>query len=77
MDDDGACRLKEIRDAEAPTLTQDEKTSVVWGMPGAEGKRNAVDKVLALEHIPLELMNLIAKREAGSDKVVVPNPATL
>ena len=35
MGDDGARGLLEMRQAGAPTLVQDEATSVVWGMPGA------------------------------------------
>jgi hypothetical protein len=34
MGKDGAERLKEMREAGATTLAQDEATSVVWGMPG-------------------------------------------
>jgi two-component system, chemotaxis family, protein-glutamate methylesterase/glutaminase len=35
MGDDGARGLLEMREAGAPTLAQDEESSVVWGMPGA------------------------------------------
>lgn len=51
MGDDGARGLKEMRDAGAPTVAQDEQTSVVWGMPGQAVKLGAVDKVLPLEMI--------------------------
>ena len=38
MGDDGARGLKEMHDAGAPTVVQDEASSVVWGMPGAAVK---------------------------------------
>ena len=38
MGDDGARGLKEMLDAGAPTIAQDEATSVVWGMPGCGGE---------------------------------------
>ncbi len=48
MGDDGAQGMKEMREAGATTLVQDEKTSVVWGMPGAAVKLGCVDEVLPL-----------------------------
>ncbi|HET9472503.1 MAG TPA: chemotaxis response regulator protein-glutamate methylesterase, partial [Steroidobacteraceae bacterium] len=41
MGDDGARGLKEMHDAGAPTVVQDEASSVVWGMPGAAVKLGA------------------------------------
>lgn len=51
MGDDGAKGLKEMRDAGAETIAQDEQSSVVWGMPGEAVKQDAVDKVLSLTKI--------------------------
>lgn len=51
MGDDGAQGLKEMRDAGSYTIAQDEQTSVVWGMPGAAVKLDAVCDVLPLERI--------------------------
>ena len=48
MGDDGAKGLLELQEAGAPTIAQDERTSVVWGMPGAAVKLGAADKVLPL-----------------------------
>lgn len=56
MGDDGAGGLKEMKEAGAQTIAQDEKTSVVWGMPGEAVKRGAVDKILPLERIADALM---------------------
>jgi two-component system chemotaxis response regulator CheB len=58
MGDDGARGLKEMRDAGAPTIAQDEKTSVVWGMPGEAVKQGGVNEVLPLEQIAARLVRL-------------------
>ena len=51
MGDDGARGLKEMHETGAYTLAQDEKTSVVWGMPGQAVKLGGVDKVLPLGEV--------------------------
>ncbi len=58
MGDDGAKGLLELKDNGAPTLIQDEKTSVVWGMPGEAAKLGAADEELALQNIPSRLVFL-------------------
>ena len=52
MGDDGSSGLKEMRDAGAFTVAQDEESSVVFGMPKEAIKKNAVDKILSLSEIP-------------------------
>ncbi len=58
MGDDGAAGLKEMQDAGAPTIAQDEKTSVVWGMPGEAVKHGGVDEILPLQSIPAKVVKL-------------------
>lgn len=58
MGDDGARGIKEMHEAGAPTLAQDEQTSVVWGMPGQAVKLGGIDKVLPLEAIAAQIMRL-------------------
>jgi two-component system chemotaxis response regulator CheB len=58
MGDDGARGLKEMRDAGAPTIAQDETTSVVWGMPGAAVKMGGVGDVLPLARVAEAIMRL-------------------
>jgi len=58
MGDDGARGLREMRDAGAPTIAQDEVTSVVWGMPGAAVKLGGAEDVLPLERIAAAIMRL-------------------
>ena len=58
MGDDGAKGLKEMRDAGAPTVAQDEETCVVFGMPKEAIKLGGVDRVLPLQQIPAEIVRL-------------------
>ncbi len=51
MGDDGAQGLKEMRDAGAYTIGQDEATCVVYGMPQEAFKLGGVEKVLPLQSI--------------------------
>lgn len=61
MGADGAQGLKEIQEAGAPTIAQDQKTSVVWGMPGEAVKLGAADKVLALDVIPKNILDFVMR----------------
>jgi len=58
MGRDGAEGLKEMREAGASTIAQDESTSVVWGMPGAAWQIGAVQSLHALQHIAGQILNL-------------------
>lgn len=58
MGDDGARGLLELKNVGAPTLVQDEATSVVWGMPGAAFKLGAAEEQVPLERIAERLMAL-------------------
>lgn len=59
MGDDGARGLMEMKEAGASTLVQDEKTSVVWGMPGEAFKIGATDKAYPLDKIAIKIIRLI------------------
>jgi two-component system chemotaxis response regulator CheB len=59
MGDDGARGLKEMHDAGSPTIAQDEKTSVVWGMPGEAVKMGGVDSILPLEKVAAKIFSLV------------------
>lgn len=58
MGDDGARGMLEMKNNGSPTIAQDEKTSVVWGMPGEAVKIGAVDTQLPLEKIAGKLISL-------------------
>jgi two-component system chemotaxis response regulator CheB len=51
MGDDGARGLKEMRDAGARTVAQDEATSVVFGMPKEAIKLDAAERIMPLDDI--------------------------
>lgn len=57
MGDDGAVGMKEMHDTGAYTIAQDEKTSVVYGMPASAVKHGGVDIILPLNQIAAELVN--------------------
>jgi len=56
MGDDGALGMKEMHDAGAFTIAQDEASCVVFGMPNEAIKRGGVDKVMPLEKIAAEVV---------------------
>jgi two-component system chemotaxis response regulator CheB len=62
MGEDGARGLKEMSEAGAPTIAQDEATSVVWGMPGAAVKLGAARYVWPLHHVAMGVLDLAAER---------------
>jgi len=51
MGDDGARGMAEMHETGALTICQDEKTSVVWGMPGSAVRLGCVDRVVPLAQI--------------------------
>lgn len=56
MGDDGAKGMREMKNAGAFTIAQDEKTSVVFGMPKEAIKLEAVDKVLPMDSIAMAMI---------------------
>jgi two-component system, chemotaxis family, protein-glutamate methylesterase/glutaminase len=62
MGRDGAEGLKEMLEAGAATLAQDEQSSVVWGMPGAAWKIGAAQALYPLPEIAGRIMSLARVR---------------
>ena len=58
MGADGASGMKEMRDAGAINIVQDEASSVVWGMPGEAYKLGAAHHVLPLDKIAVQILAL-------------------
>jgi two-component system chemotaxis response regulator CheB len=56
MGDDGARGMKEMHDAGAKTIAEDESTCVVFGMPKVAIDLGGVDKVVPLPNISWEIV---------------------
>jgi len=68
MGEDGARGLLALQRTGAPTLVQDESSSVVWGMPGAAVKLGAAGQVLPLPAIAARLLALAAADAAAHSR---------
>lgn len=64
MGDDGARGMKEMHEAGATNIAQDEHTSVVWGMPSEAIKRGGIDFILPLEQIADKVLALTSESSA-------------
>lgn len=69
MGNDGARGLRDMKDEGAVTIVQDEKSSVVFGMPKEAIKLGCVDKVIPLESIAGSIMRSSKEKKKGK-KVV-------
>jgi two-component system chemotaxis response regulator CheB len=56
MGDDGSRGMKEMKEAGAYNIAQDEKTSVIYGMPKEAVKLGVVDKVAPLQSISVAVI---------------------
>lgn len=63
MGSDGALGLEQLRAQGAATIAQDERTSVIWGMPGAAVKRGCVDHVEPLDKIVERILRLLDEED--------------
>ncbi len=59
MGADGAAGLREMKDAGARTIAQDERSCVVFGMPKEAIQRGAVEKVVPLDRITQATIEMI------------------
>ncbi|MCK4707068.1 MAG: chemotaxis response regulator protein-glutamate methylesterase, partial [Gammaproteobacteria bacterium] len=66
MGADGAQGMLEMKEAGAFNIAQDEKTSVVWGMPGAAVKLGAVHKEASLDNVAREILKFASKAAVKS-----------
>ncbi|MBQ3025756.1 MAG: chemotaxis response regulator protein-glutamate methylesterase [Spirochaetaceae bacterium] len=61
MGDDGAKGMKEMHDAGAHTIAQDEASCIVFGMPCEAIKAGGVDEVVSLQNIAKAVMDFVSK----------------
>jgi two-component system chemotaxis response regulator CheB len=61
MGNDGAKGMKEMHDAGAHTIAQDEQSCVVYGMPKEAVKAGGVDDVVALDKINDRLVEILTR----------------
>jgi two-component system chemotaxis response regulator CheB len=62
MGSDGADGLLAIRQAGGRTFSQDERTSVVYGMPRAAWQTGGAEKQVPLDRIPLRLLQALTSQ---------------
>ncbi len=67
MGRDGAEGLREMREAGANTIGQNQATSLVYGMPKVAFERGAVEKQLPLNKIGDGVLNLTASKESKEE----------
>lgn len=70
MGEDGARGLLKMREAGAITIAQDEKTSVVWGMPGAAVRLGAAERVVPLGKVVEQIVSALL-----APRIVTTNPS--
>jgi two-component system, chemotaxis family, protein-glutamate methylesterase/glutaminase len=59
MGSDGTVGARQLRDAGARIIVQDEATSVVWGMPGSIVRQGLAEQMLGIEQIGLALSRIV------------------
>jgi two-component system chemotaxis response regulator CheB len=58
MGSDGSSGLLKMKESGAQTLAQDEKSSVVFGMPREAIRLGGANKIVSLDDMPREILNL-------------------
>ena len=66
MGKDGASGMKQLREAGAHTLAQDEASCAVYGMPREAVALGAADEVKPLEEIAASLLQQARQRGSGN-----------
>jgi two-component system chemotaxis response regulator CheB len=67
MGQDGLIGCEWIKERQGRVIVQDEKSSVVWGMPGFVARAGLADRVLPLDQIGTEILRAVA---GGRDAAV-------
>jgi two-component system, chemotaxis family, protein-glutamate methylesterase/glutaminase len=70
MGRDGFRGCERIREAGGQILAQDQKSSIVWGMPGFVARAGLADKVLPIEQLGREILTRVqSEREKAVSKL--------
>jgi len=59
MGQDGKEGMRAIKQVDGKTIAQDEESSVVFGMPKAAIEIGIIDRILPLQQIPCEIINMV------------------
>ncbi|HEV3165278.1 MAG TPA: chemotaxis protein CheB, partial [Isosphaeraceae bacterium] len=70
MGSDGARGLLQLRQLGWHTITQDQASSVVYGMPKAAAELQAACEVLSLERIPGAILEQLRRTEGTRSKPI-------
>ncbi|MGM0438361.1 MAG: protein-glutamate methylesterase/protein-glutamine glutaminase [Bacillota bacterium] len=62
MGHDGAEGMEAIKDFNGYGIVEDKSTALVYGMPSSTIKKGAYDKILPLNKIPVQIIDLIERR---------------
>lgn len=65
MGNDGVAGMKKIKEAGGVTMAQDEKTSVIFGMPNLAIESGCIDRILPLEDVAAEIVRAAVERGAA------------
>lgn len=65
MGSDGAEGIGAIKEREGLTIAQDEKSSIVFGMPKAAIEKKHIDRIISLDELGDFLINRFARKEAA------------
>jgi two-component system, chemotaxis family, protein-glutamate methylesterase/glutaminase len=68
MGKDGAEGARKIKEAGGSIIIQDEKSSVVWGMPRAVSREGVADEILTISEIPAAIARHVNASDLGVHK---------
>lgn len=69
MGSDGAAGLKKLKEYGAQTISQDQETSIVYGMPKVAAETGCVDQIVPLHEIPRAIATALQRLCASSAPV--------
>ena len=77
MGSDGVLGAQHIRDAGGNVIIQDEKSSVVWGMPGLVHASGLADAAYPLDRLVTEIERWVLQSRGSSYPVAATRPHSI